>query len=110
MTEYYPSKWDHTLDDKEFTLMLEPYPGTQVIYEHFSSDCPTSWTNVRKVYPPNSTLILNNPCKCINLTALGEITKFVVERNYGGVFLGLHTDEVYTKEVVIKSNSGGIAL
>jgi len=22
------SKWDHTLDDAEFTLMLEPMPGT----------------------------------------------------------------------------------
>ena len=62
MTKFLPSKWGHTLDDKEFTLMLEPYPGTQVIYEHFSSDCPTNSTTVHKTYPPNTTLILNNPC------------------------------------------------
>jgi len=29
MTEFYPSKWGHTLDDAEITFMLEPYPGTQ---------------------------------------------------------------------------------
>jgi len=43
MTEFLPSKSGHTLDDKEFTLMLEPYPGTEVIYEHLGN-CPTLWT------------------------------------------------------------------
>ena len=81
MSDFLPSKWGHTLDDKEFTLMLEPYPGTQVIYEHFSSDCPTSTAKVEKVYPPNTTLILNNPCEFLSFRALGEITKFVVESN-----------------------------
>jgi len=62
MTKFLPSKSGHTLDDKEFTLMLEPYPGTQVIYEHFA-DCPTEHTVMKKVYPPNTTLIVNNPCR-----------------------------------------------
>ena len=105
MTEFYPSKWGHTLKKKEFTLMLEPYPGTQVIYEHFGSNCPVEFTRVDKVYPPNSTLIVNNPCKDLKFTALGEITKLVVEVNYGQVFLGDSTGKVYTKEVVIKSNN-----
>jgi len=73
------SKWGHTLDDKEFTLMVEPYPGTQVIYEHLGN-CLTALTSKKKVYPPNTTLIVNNPCARLSFTALGEITKFVVER------------------------------
>ena len=105
MTEFLPSKWNHTLDDKEFTLMLEPYPGTQVIYEHFGN-C-TTFNYVDKVYPPNTTLIVNNPCKNLVFTALGEITKLVVESNYGMLSLGsFPVDEVYTREVVIKSNPG----
>jgi len=104
MSDFYPSKWGHTLDDKEFTFMLEPYPGTQVIYEHFSSDCPTDDTSMKKVYPPNSTLIVHNPCANLSFTALGEITKLVVEVNWGHLFLGESIGKVYTKEVVIKSN------
>jgi len=67
---------------------------------------------VRKVYPPNTTLIVNNPCTKIGFYALGEITKFVVESNYGWVDLGKFSNEVYTKEVVIKRNygDGGIYL
>ena len=89
MTQFLPSKWGHTLDDKEFTAMLEPYPGTQVIYEHFSN-CPTTTTTtwVKKSYPPNTTLIVHNPCSNLSFTALGEITKFVVESNWGSLFLG----------------------
>ena len=109
-TKFLPSKY-HTLDDKEFTAMLEPYPGTQVIYEHFG-DCPTlpeTWVN--KVYPPNTTLIVNNPCWNLNINVFGEITKLVVERNYGGLYLGSQeTDGVYTKEVVIKSNDNWLRL
>jgi len=109
MTEFLTSKW-HTLDDKEFTLMLEPYPGTQVIYEHLGN-CPTVWTTVKKVYPPNTTLIVNNPCGYISFWSLGEITKFVVEENYGDLRLGgVDRDAVYTKEVVVKSNHGDISL
>jgi len=85
MTKFLPSKLGHTLDDKEFTFMLEPYPGTQVIYEYFSSDCPDKLTKrtVEKVYPPNTTLVVSNPCLYVKLTILGEITKLVVESNYG---------------------------
>jgi len=61
---------------------------------------------MEKVYPPNTTLIVNNPCKDLRLKALGEITKLVVESNYGGVELGIDLDAVYTKEVVIKRNHG----
>jgi len=87
MTQFLPSKSGHTLDDKEFTAMLEPYPGTQVIYEHLGN-CPTTPINVTKVYPPNTTLILNNPCQNIAFYAYGEITKLVVESNYGDLYLG----------------------
>ena len=86
--------------------MVEPYPGTQVIYEHFGC----TYETVTKVYPPNTTLILNNPCDVFTFTALGEITKLVVESNYGRLFLGSNRDEVYTKEVVVKNNDGWIYL
>jgi len=42
MTEYLTSKW-HTLDDKEFTAMLEPYPGTQVICISLSAQQQPQW-------------------------------------------------------------------
>ena len=111
MTEFLPSKWGHTLDDKEFTLMLEPYPGTQVIYEHLGN-CEATETFVTKVYPPNTTLIVTNPCEHTDFTALGEITKLVVLSNYGDVNLGSvsKSNEVYTKEVVIKDNSNMVTL
>ena len=41
---------------------------------------------------------------------MGEITKFVVESNYGMVYLGHSSNEVYTKEIVVKSNSGKMHL
>ena len=107
MSDFYPSKWGHTLEDAEFTLMLEPYPGTQVIYEHLA-DCPTRLSYTTKVYPPNTTLIVNNTCEYLSFKAVGEITKFVVESNVGELYLGKVPDEVYTKEVVIKNNSGFI--
>jgi len=91
--------------------MSEPYPGTQVIYEHFA-DCPTKYTAETKSYPPNTTLIVNNPCEHFVFDVQGEITKLVVESNYGGVYLKYKytpNDEDYpTKEVVVKSNSGTI--
>ena len=63
------------------------------------------------MYPPNTTLILKNPCQHLEFYALGEITKFVVESNYGYVTLGNRwIDEFYTKEVVIKRNARSISL
>jgi len=33
MTQKFPtSKWGHSLDDAEFTALVEPTPGTQVVY------------------------------------------------------------------------------
>ena len=78
-----PSKWGHTLDDTEITLLIEPKPGTQFIYEYIS-DCSD---NVAIVFPPNSTVILNNPCD-IWIQIFGEVTKLVVEKNRGMLDLG----------------------
>ena len=103
--QFLPSKSGHTLDDAEFTIMVEPMPGTQLIYEHLR-DCTT---NVTKTYPPNTTLVVNNTCKKA-LTILGEVTKLIVEKNEGTLHLGWFIDEVYTSEVVIKENKGKISL
>ena len=74
------SKWGHKLDNAEITLLIEPTPGTQAIYEYISV-CSSSIKS--KVYPPNSTVIVNNLCATNTLEILGEVTKLVVERNKG---------------------------
>ena len=105
-TSGQPSKWNHTLDDAQITFMLEPMPGTQIIYEHIN-DC--SNLNLSKVYPPNSTVILNNTCPKLSIVILGEVRKLVVEQNYGFIDLGTYDWQqvlpvVHTEEVVIKNN------
>jgi len=65
-------------------MMVEPMPGTQTIYEYLS-DCPTEFTSVSKVYPPNSTVIVNNACPNLWWYVLGEVTKLVVEHNDGSI-------------------------
>lgn len=107
MAEHFlPSKYGHILDDAQITLLVEPTPGTQAIYEYLS-DC---YANINKVYPPNTTLILD--IKCGTITVLGELAKVVVERNEdGGIFIGNSVlDGVYTKEVVVKSSNSHIWL
>ena len=100
MTEQFlPSKF-HTLQSAEFTAMLEPFPGTQLIYEQFR-DCGAGFT---KVYPPNSTVFVNNTCASGSITIAGEVTKLIVERNDG--WLKLDGNGVHTNEVVIKQSTG----
>ena len=108
--QFLPSKWGHILDDAEITLMLEPIPGTQVIYE-FLNDC--SRRSLKKVYPPNSTVRVYNACP-LELTVLGEVAKLVVDYNAfnGVIWLGDldKLNSVATQEVVIRSNYGYISL
>ena len=106
-SEGRPSKWGHVLDDAEITLMLEPIPGTQAIYEYIN-DCSQPGV-MKKVYPPNTSLILNIACQKY-VTVLGEISKLVVLQNKGSLELGAwgEVDLVTTEEVVIKSNQGSI--
>ena len=104
--QFLPSKYGHTLDDVEFTAMLEPMPGTQLIYEHLSN-CTG---DVKKVYPPNTTLVVHNTCKEFSHTVLGEVAKLVVERNEGTLYLGREEELVHTSEVVIKENARTIVI
>jgi len=80
--KFLTSKWGHTLDDAEFTLMVEPMPGTQAIFEYLN-DCPESPKEKLKVYPPNSTVIVHNLCENLSFTVLGEVAKLVVQKNLG---------------------------
>ena len=68
------------------TLLVEPFPGTQVIYEYIG-DC-ASKDRITKVYPPHTTLIVHNACPR-NFTILGEVTKLVVEYNVHGGWITL---------------------
>ena len=108
------SKWNHVLDDAEITMMMEPELGTQMIYEFVNTgDCSRNFLDqntpeVRKVYPPNSTVIVYNECSVVQL--LGEITKLVVEKNTGTIVLGQmeEWDQVSTNSIVIKSSDSTI--
>jgi len=106
-TQFLTSKWGHTLDDANITALVEPTPGTQVIYEYIN-DCPilNDGTNHGKVYPPNSTVILHNNCLYPRWTVDGEVTKLVIEYNRGKINLGVGFDDVFTNEVVVKHNVG----
>ena len=113
MTEQFkPSKWGHTLDDANMTMLVEPMPGTQVIYEYID-DCSKygTWGHLTKVFPPNTTLIVHNFCP-LTLTIVGEVTKLVVEynSNVGEIVLGSGRNSVLTQEVVIRSNDGYVGL
>jgi len=97
------SKWGHILDDTEMTLMVEPYPGTQTIYEYINT-CG----DVEKTYPPNTTLIATVATDCAFLSALGDIKKFVVMENLGGISIG--NAFTHIEDIVIKSTSENIVL
>jgi len=96
--QFLPSKHGHTLDDANMTMLVEPMPGTQVIYEHIT-DCSDDFT---KVYPPNTTLVVHNRCP-INLELLGEVTKLVVDYNPLGsiLYCGDYSKPSFTREVVV---------
>ena len=74
--QFLPSKFGHTLDDANMTMLVEPIPGTQAIVEYIG-DCANT-SSFKKVYPPNTTLILHNTCP-IFMDILGEVAKLVVE-------------------------------
>ena len=84
--------------------MVEPYPGTQVIYQHLST-CG----EVNKVYPPNTTLIVNVAVDCAKLKLQGSIKKFVVEQNLGKIYFEDYSG-ASVEEVVIKSTSNELSL
>ena len=110
--EALPSKWGHNLDDAQITMMIEPYPGTQTIFEVFNGDCNRDfeelfdvdeWDEI-KTYPPNSTVYVLNNCSAILM--FGNITKLVVESNTGSVIIDSATDNrVYIEDVVVKSSN-----
>ena len=77
------SKWGHILDDTEITGMIEPYPGTQYIFEYIST-CE----HISRTYPPNTTLITYLATNCASLTAFGDIKKLVVLQNLGLLSVG----------------------
>ena len=89
--------------------LVEPIPETQIIYEHISDCARTS--SFKKVYPPNTTLIVHNNCD-VGLTILGEVAKLVVEVNAGGIYLGEYgqKDKFFPQAVVIRENKGFINL
>ena len=93
------------LDDAEMSIMVEPYPGTQVIYE-FITTCGSMSS---KVFPPNSTLILSNRCTDW-IFVLGEVKKLVVLENNGEIDFGDYFNQTYTEEVVIQNNFGVVII
>ena len=87
------------------TVMVEPVPGTQVIYEYLSS-CG----HVEKTYPPNTTLFVTLAVECAMLTAYGSISKLVVVENHGVLYLGNWNSFAHVEEVVIRSTDGFVAI
>ena len=102
--QFKPSKWGHILDDANMTMLVQPIPGTQTIYEYIN-DCSAG--TFTKMYPPNSTVIVYNQCP-IDVRLLGEVTKFVVQYNCSNsnLWLGDYNGVAFTREVVIKQNDG----
>ena len=59
---------------------------------------------MKKVYPPNTTLVANLATECAELHVFGDITKFVLEENKGKLHLG--DGSMYIEDVVISQVSG----
>jgi len=97
--------WEIIQTFNDFNVLVEPLPGSYVILEHHKS-CET----LSKIYPPNTTLVVNNECGTMQLS--GDIKKFYVVNNKGHIWFGGNPaipDTIHrTEEVTIKHNDGTI--